>query len=163
MFRDFDAMRLDEREQARNPETPRYRSLPKGELRRRAERLAELMSSCTICPRNCRVDRLNGEIGACGIGSDAVVSSYGAHFGEESVLVGRFGSGTIFMTGCNLACVFCQNHDISQLRRGHAVPMERLAEVIGLQGAATGEVSWNPLPGRTRDAKVEVHGEGVLP
>ena len=96
----------------------------------RASKLFEMMRSCRLCPRNCGVNRLQGEVGACGIGSDAVVSSYGAHFGEESVLVGRFGSGTIFMTGCNLKCVFCQNYDISHLRRGRAVTSERLVEMM---------------------------------
>ncbi|MGC8862910.1 MAG: radical SAM protein [Armatimonadota bacterium] len=96
----------------------------------RAAELLEMMRSCRLCPRNCGVNRLEGEVGACGVGANAVVSSYGAHFGEESVLVGRFGSGTIFMTGCNLKCIFCQNYDISHLRRGRAVETRRLAEMM---------------------------------
>jgi len=89
-----------------------------------------MMRSCTLCPRNCRVNRIEGETGACGIGAEAVVSSHGAHFGEESVLVGRSGSGTIFLTGCNLKCTFCQNYDISHLRRGRTVSTARLAEMM---------------------------------
>jgi len=96
----------------------------------RAAELYEMMRSCRLCPRNCRVNRIEGEIGACGIGAEAVVSSYGAHLGEESVLVGRFGSGTIFLTGCNLKCIFCQNYDISHLRRGRTVSTARLAEMM---------------------------------
>ena len=107
-----------------------FLSLPDGELARRAVRLREIMRCCALCPRECRVDRSKGEIGACGIGADAIVSSYGAHFGEESVLVGRYGSGTIFLSGCNLACVFCQNYDISQERRGQLVSRDRLADVM---------------------------------
>ncbi len=102
-------------------------------MRRSSGRVAELremMRSCRLCPRNCGANRIEGEIGACGIGADAVVSSYGAHFGEESVLVGRFGSGTIFLTGCNLKCIFCQNYDISHLRRGRNVSTARLAEMM---------------------------------
>ncbi|MCX8052736.1 MAG: radical SAM protein, partial [Armatimonadetes bacterium] len=96
----------------------------------RVAKLDEIMRSCVLCPRNCRVNRFEGELGACGVGANAVVSSYGSHFGEESVLVGRLGSGTIFMTGCNLKCVFCQNYDISHLRRGRVVTVERLTEMM---------------------------------
>ncbi|MDH7600533.1 MAG: radical SAM protein [Armatimonadota bacterium] len=98
-----------------------------------AERIASLydmMQRCTLCPRRCGVDRLKGESGVCGIGADAVVSSYGPHFGEESVLVGRCGSGTIFFAGCNLKCVFCQNYDISHLRRGGVVTTGELAGMM---------------------------------
>ncbi|MGQ9456412.1 MAG: radical SAM protein [Armatimonadota bacterium] len=66
----------------------------------------------------------------CGVGADAVVSSYGPHFGEESVLVGRFGSGTVFFAGCNLKCVFCQNYHISHLRQGHVVSSMELADIM---------------------------------
>ena len=76
----------------------------------------KIMESCELCPRRCKVNRLNDEKGFCGTGAKAVVSSAGPHFGEESVLVGNGGSGTIFFAGCNLGCVFCQNYDISQLR-----------------------------------------------
>jgi len=88
-----------------------YRS---GELAARAERARRRLRRCTLCPRRCRVDRLAGEVGWCRTGALARVASYGPHFGEEAPLVGRGGSGTIFFAGCNLACVFCQNHDISQ-------------------------------------------------
>ncbi len=74
------------------------------------------LSSCVLCPHRCRVNRLAGETGLCGVGSDALVASFGPHFGEEAPLVGRHGSGTIFFSGCNLHCVFCQNHDISHIR-----------------------------------------------
>jgi len=104
-----------------------YRS---GDLKRRVSKTAELLSKCTLCPRNCRVDRYAGELGACGISADAIVSSYGPHYGEESVLVGRYGSGTVFFTGCNLACTFCQNYDTSQLRHGRKVSAEQLAEAM---------------------------------
>lgn len=85
-----------------------------GRLVPRAQSLRRLLSSCTLCPRLCKVDRLAGEIGICGVGALARIASYGPHFGEEEVLVGRNGSGTIFMAGCNLHCCFCQNHEISR-------------------------------------------------
>ena len=101
------------------------------------ERLAlseDLLKSCQLCPRNCRVNRLTGELGFCGIAAEAVVASAGPHFGEESVLVGRGGSGTIFLAGCNLKCVFCQNFDISHSDTGTKVTPEGLAELmLGLQ------------------------------
>ncbi len=96
----------------------------------RVSHLYAMMQSCALCPRRCGVDRTKGQLGTCGIGAEAVVSSYGSHFGEESVLVGRFGSGTIFFAGCNLKCVFCQNYDISQLRRGTIVSTDELASMM---------------------------------
>jgi len=92
--------------------------------------LYRMMELCTICPRNCRVNRLKGETGFCGMPAEPVISSYGPHFGEEPPLVGSRGSGTIFMTGCNLGCIFCQNYDISHLRRGNKVSVVHLAELM---------------------------------
>lgn len=94
------------------------------------KRLWEMMNPCVICPRNCKVFRSRGEIGFCGIGAMPVVSSQGPHFGEESVLVGKGGSGTIFFAGCNLGCVFCQNYDISHFRHGQPVTISDLAEFM---------------------------------
>jgi putative pyruvate formate lyase activating enzyme len=91
------------------------------------QRLREAMSPCTLCPRECKVYRSEGRTGFCGIGDKPVVSSIGPHFGEESVLVGCGGSGTIFFAGCNLGCVFCQNFDISHHRHGREVTVEQLA------------------------------------
>jgi putative pyruvate formate lyase activating enzyme len=92
------------------------------------EQLWDLMNSCTLCPRECKVNRHDGQTGFCGVGDEPVVSSVGPHFGEESVLVGTGGSGTIFFAGCNLGCVFCQNYDISHHRYGHKVTIEQLAQ-----------------------------------
>ena len=88
------------------------------------------MSPCRLCPRNCGVMRLEGQKGFCGIGHDAVVSSFGPHFGEESPLVGRYGSGTIFFAGCNLGCIFCQNYDISHLWSGEEVSTDYIASLM---------------------------------
>ena len=89
-----------------------------------------MMNPCVICPRNCRVNRNRGQIGFCGIGDMPVVSSQGPHFGEESVLVGQGGSGTIFFAGCNLGCIFCQNYDISHFRHGQPITINELAEFM---------------------------------
>ncbi len=90
----------------------------------------KIMESCELCPRRCKVNRLNNKKGFCGTGAKAVVSSAGPHFGEESVLVGNGGSGTIFFAGCNLGCVFCQNYDISPLRRGNEVETDDLVNLM---------------------------------
>jgi putative pyruvate formate lyase activating enzyme len=84
-----------------------------GLLQKNIAEACAALGSCTLCPRGCGVDRASGEHGYCRVGRRARVASYGAHFGEESVLVGSKGSGTIFFCGCNLLCRFCQNYDIS--------------------------------------------------
>ncbi len=95
--------------------TPGYLNLyHSGELARRAEALWARLARCDICPRGCGVDRLNGETGFCGIGARAVVAAACDHHGEEPAISGSRGSGTIFFAGCNLRCVYCQNHQISQ-------------------------------------------------
>jgi putative pyruvate formate lyase activating enzyme len=109
---------------------PSYLNLGKKELKRRIERLFKILENCEICPRKCHVNRLKGEKGYCQLGYLPMVSAYHPHFGEEPPLVGRYGSGTIFMTSCNLSCVYCQNYEISQLRIGEEVSFERLAEMM---------------------------------
>ncbi len=89
-----------------------------------------MLEECCLCPRHCGVNRLVGEEGKCRITNQALVSSYGPHFGEEAPLVGRRGSGTIFFTYCNLRCVFCQNYTISQLGEGSEVGKEELARTM---------------------------------
>jgi len=93
------------------------------------DRLKELQSPCGLCPRACGARRAEGEVGRCGVGATALVASAGAHFGEEPVLVGRGGSGTIFLGGCNLLCLFCQNYDISHGRAGKPTSPEDIARI----------------------------------
>jgi len=101
-----------------------------GELVGRIEAVWEILRDCTLCPWHCHVNRLEGERGVCRIGRLPMVSSSGPHFGEERPLVGRRGSGTIFLTWCNLRCVFCQNYDISHLGEGEEVAVEELGEMM---------------------------------
>ena len=89
-----------------------------GELASRAAQARGRLSCCDLCAHGCHADRRGKGRGVCRAGGEAVVSSYGPHFGEEDVLVGRRGSGTVFFAGCNLGCVFCQNWEISHGRQG---------------------------------------------
>ncbi len=102
----------------------------KGELNHRIEVLKEFLEECRLCPRECGVNRLEGEVGVCQAGAELVVSSAFPHFGEEFPLVGRHGSGTIFLSHCNLRCVFCQNYDISHLGNGERMTSSDLARVM---------------------------------
>jgi len=101
-----------------------------GDLPERAANLAARLSECDICPRVCRVNRKEGERGVCGVGKNAAVASFGPHFGEEAPLVGYKGSGTVFFSGCNLRCVFCQNYEISHQVEGSEESAERLAGIF---------------------------------
>jgi len=115
---------------------PAYRkTLQTGELEEKSTALVGLLSSCDICPRKCGVDRIAGEVGICGVGERVWVSSYGPHQGEEDPLSGVNGSGTIFFSGCNLNCLYCQNADISQKLTGMEISTRELANLmLELQG-----------------------------
>ena len=101
-----------------------------GNLHARIKKARRLLNPCALCPRKCGVDRLGGETGFCRTAARAWVSSYNPHFGEESPLVGSHGSGTIFLTHCNLMCLFCQNFDISHQGHGQEVSDEQLAAIM---------------------------------
>ncbi len=117
-----------------------YRS---GELARRVEEARQLLASCEVCPRNCRINRLANETKICRIGRYARVASAFPHFGEEDPLRGWRGSGTIFFSGCNLRCVFCQNWDISQQPAGPELRPEELAGVmLRLQEVGCHNINW---------------------
>jgi putative pyruvate formate lyase activating enzyme len=106
-----------------------------GILRERIAAALAILERCRLCPRHCEVNRLKGEQGVCQTGRQAIVSSHNAHFGEEDPLVGRGGSGTIFLNQCNLLCVFCQNYEISHMGEGAPVQAGDLADMmVALQG-----------------------------
>ncbi|HPW54943.1 MAG: hypothetical protein KA072_07265 [Thermoanaerobaculaceae bacterium] len=107
---------------------PAYRSLG-AELGYRAERARQALTACRLCGHACGVDR-HRELGRCRTGTTAVVASYGPHHGEEAVLSGWRGSGTIFFSWCNLGCVFCQNADLSQHGKGRKTAPAVLASVM---------------------------------
>jgi len=110
---------------------PSYISLERnGVLARRERELRDFLRSCALCPRGCGVDRLKGEIGACRSTAELKIYSAGPHFGEESPLVGRGGSGTIFFSHCNLLCCFCQNWEINHRGDGVIHSADQLANMM---------------------------------
>jgi putative pyruvate formate lyase activating enzyme len=106
------------------------RLIEQGKLAEKIRSVRSMLHACTLCPRECRVDRLAGQTGVCKTGAHAWVSSYTPHYGEEAPLVGTNGSGTIFFTHCNLLCIFCQNFDISHEGIGQEVSAEQLAAIM---------------------------------
>jgi len=96
-------------------------------LEERTPAALELLKDCTVCPRECRIDRAAGKTSHCGVDARLKVSSANLHHGEEPPISGHRGSGTIFLSGCNLSCVYCQNYPISQLRHGEYMTAKEVA------------------------------------
>ncbi len=110
---------------------PAYLKLARtGELEARARALREIYRSCRLCPRQCGVNRLQGEKGVCGSTARTKVFSAHPHFGEEPPITGRRGSGTVFFSHCNLLCVFCQNWEINHRGDGSFHSDEELARLL---------------------------------
>jgi putative pyruvate formate lyase activating enzyme len=106
---------------------PRYQLLTsQQEAKKRSEAYAHLRN-CNLCPRLCGVNRFERR-GTCLVGADVVVGTIAPHFGEEPCIQGRHGSGSVFFSGCNLRCVFCQNHDIAHQKNGFHLSPEELAD-----------------------------------
>ncbi len=136
---------LDDPDPVPHGPPPPYLELARsGELARRASDALRLLGPiCVVCPRRCRVDRRADRAGLCGIGRRAVVASAFAHFGEEDCLRGWNGSGTVFFSGCNLRCVFCQNWDISHHVRGQPLGPTALGQVmVELQAQGCHNINW---------------------
>jgi len=125
------ASNQSESDSAASTFTPGYLSLHRsGELKRRGEILWQMMDICRLCPRECETKRLEGQKGDCGSTSRLEVSSFHPHFGEEDPLVGKGGSGTIFMTHCSLRCVYCINWQISMGGEGQVRSIDELAQMM---------------------------------
>ena len=92
--------------------------------------MLEMLENCKLCPRNCSVNRLKNEIGFCRSSRDIKIARVSLHAWEEPCISGTKGSGTIFFSNCNLNCVFCQNHEISQQNIGKNVSIDRLSEIF---------------------------------
>ncbi|MBI5144698.1 MAG: radical SAM protein [Candidatus Omnitrophica bacterium] len=98
-----------------------------GKLTTIIEESWRILKSCTLCPRRCQVNRLKNELGFCRTGLNPKVCSFMLHHGEEPAISGKQGSGTIFFSGCNMACIYCQNYEFSQQDEGSEVNLEELA------------------------------------
>lgn len=92
--------------------------------------LFENYKRCTLCPRECKVNRTNQQIGYCGENDQLRISSIGAHFGEEPPISGKKGSGTVFFSGCSLKCLYCQNYQISLEGLGKFYSCEQVADEL---------------------------------
>ena len=89
-----------------------------------------LLKNCKLCPRNCGVNRINGQTGFCGATDKLKVARASLHMWEEPCISGTNGSGTVFFSHCSLKCIFCQNNNISQNNFGKEITIERLAEIF---------------------------------
>ncbi|TFG92540.1 MAG: radical SAM protein, partial [Syntrophobacterales bacterium] len=110
---------------------PAYTSL-RGEetLRKRADIFAGIMKNCVLCPHRCRVDRTAGERGFCHLGNRPMIDSALAHHGEEPVLSGQCGAGTVFFSSCNMRCIYCQNYQISHQQTGETLDPADLSRIM---------------------------------
>lgn len=88
------------------------------------------LEACKLCPRECQVNRLKGQKGFCQITDKIEIALASLHYFEEPCISGKEGSGTIFFSHCNMKCMFCQNHEISQEGKGKAITVEKLAEIM---------------------------------
>lgn len=88
------------------------------------------LEKCAICPHNCRINRLDGQVGRCKSKDTVKIALYSIHNFEEPCISGKKGSGTVFFSNCNMNCVFCQNYEISQQGKGKEISIERLAEIF---------------------------------
>lgn len=104
--------------------------------------MEEFLKECKLCPRNCKVNRLEGNIGFCGASKNIKQARIGLHYYEEPCISGLEGSGTIFFSGCNLKCLFCQNYEISWEKKGKEISIEALAEkMIWLQNEGANNIN----------------------
>lgn len=110
---------------------PKYiKTYKSGLLEERIKKAYAILENCTLCPRNCKVNRLKGKKGICNTTDLPIISDYFPHFSEETPLVGKYGSGTIFISCCNLLCMYCQNYEISHLGEGEITSIEKFADMM---------------------------------
>ena len=108
---------------------PSYPASKSDNLSKTSEFLYSILKRCVLCGWRCKVNRFSQK-GRCNSGVEVKISSFGPHSGEERIISGFAGSGTIFFTNCSMSCVFCQNYEISQLHQGYNVSEEELADIM---------------------------------
>ena len=89
-----------------------------------------MLTDCTLCPRECHVNRMEGKRGYCKETATLAVARAALHMWEETCISGESGSGTVFFCGCNMGCIFCQNHNISGAKAGKEITVDRLAQIF---------------------------------
>ncbi|MCK4278194.1 MAG: radical SAM protein [Desulfurellaceae bacterium] len=110
---------------------PKYiKTYKSGLLEERIKKAYTILENCTFCPRNCKINRLKSKKGICNTTDLPIISDYFPHFGEETPLVGKYGSGTIFISYCSLLCMYCQNYEISHLGEGEITSIEKFADMM---------------------------------
>ena len=130
--------------------------------------MSQYLSSCKLCPRKCGVDRISGETGACGQTAELKIAAAVPHFGEEPPLVGNKGVGNIFLTGCNLSCVYCQNYQASQENLGEIVSFDwQAGKMLEFQNKGLESVVWvtpsHTIPGLMKSLSIAVEKGFQLP
>ncbi len=106
------------------------------------EQISKYMSDCTLCPRKCHANRLDGQTGYCGQPATLRAARASLHMWEEPCISGESGSGTVFFSGCNMRCIFCQNHNIAIGTAGKEISLERLADIfMELQGKGANNIN----------------------
>ena len=106
------------------------------------EKIQSWMKKCSLCPRNCGVNRLDGQKGFCGVDAEILVARAALHMWEEPCISGKEGSGAVFFSGCSLGCGFCQNNKISRGQTGKKITVEYLAELFfQLQGQGANNIN----------------------
>lgn len=101
-----------------------------------------MLTNCRLCPRDCQVNREDGAVGFCGAGSRLKIARWDLHYWEEPCISGKTGSGTVFFSGCNMKCVFCQNYQISTLNQGRFVTEEELSDIfLNLQSCGANNIN----------------------
>lgn len=108
----------------------RYNLISHKKFLERIDKLYSILSNCTLCGHKCGVNRNLGKKGICEVDYRLKIASWGIHYGEEKVISGCNGSGTIFFSNCNLKCIYCQNYEISHLKEGYEISEQQLSEIM---------------------------------
>ncbi len=108
----------------------KYNLISEEKFLEKIDKLYSILSNCSLCGHRCGVNRNSEKKGICEVGSRLKIASWGLHYGEEKVISGYNGSGTIFFSSCNLKCVYCQNYEISHLKEGYEISEQQLAEIM---------------------------------
>ena len=140
---------------------PGYCKLSPSEWEQRIQALFAHLQSCRLCPHNCQSHRLQGERGRCRVADQPLLAEACAHQGEEPVFGGQHGVGNLFFAGCQLRCVYCQNHQISQSLRGRSSRSQGHLSIQLSDAEKTQEQSWRTNPQEIATQMLRLQAQGV--